>query len=53
MSRVLVGVGDGWSVVEGECIGGGGRWRALCRVSLLRERKKCVGAVGQECWVQE
>jgi hypothetical protein len=24
MSRVLVGVGDGWSVVEGECIGGGG-----------------------------
>ena len=24
MWRVLVDVGDGWSVVEGECIGGGG-----------------------------
>ena len=43
-----MGVGDSWSVVEGECIGGGGWWRTLCCVSLLREWKKRVGVAGQE-----
>ena len=48
MSSGLMGIGDGWSVVEGECIGGGGWWRTLCCVSLLREWKKRVGVAGQE-----
>ena len=49
----VVGMGGGWLVVGDDCVGGKGWWRALCWVSSLRELKEHVGAVGQDCRVQE
>jgi hypothetical protein len=53
MLRGVVGMSGDWSVVGGDYVGGGGWWRVLCWVSSLRERKKHVSAVEQDCWVQE
>ncbi len=53
MSKVVVGMVGGSSVGVSSCVGGGGWLMILCWVSSCREWKKCVGAVGQSCWVQE
>jgi hypothetical protein len=49
MLRAVVGMVGGSSVGVSSCVGGGAWWMILCWVSLSRERKKHVGAVGQSC----